>query len=96
MSNTVIKNLDRLILKLNSLGGNLQNAMNEATQQITTKAAADARRLAPTSTQTQSRSDGEAALRNSISESYTKEGGVTVGHVVVANPHAANVYRFCQ
>ena len=86
-----IKNLGRLFRKLDALGGNSQNVLNRITKQTTIKAAADARRMAPSNKEPQSRSDGEAPLKNSISENFSQEGAVEVGHVVVANPHAAYV-----
>ncbi len=86
-----IKNLGRLFRKLDALGGNAQPALNRSTKQVTTKAAADARRMAPVNKNPQSESDGSAALHNNISENFTQEGAATVGHVVVASDHGAYV-----
>jgi HK97 gp10 family phage protein len=91
MADEGFKGMSRLMRKLDRLGGNVQAAGNKATKQITLKAASDARRLAPSNKNPQSTSDGSAPLKNSITENFTDEDGMTVGHVVVANPHAAYV-----
>ncbi len=86
-----MKNFNRLMRKLDALGINAQPALNRSTVQITTKAAADARRMAPSNKEPQSRSEGSTPLKNAISENFTQEGPVEVGHVVVASDHGAYV-----
>lgn len=68
-----IKGMDRLLRKLESSGGNTQQALKIGIQKATKKIQADAKRLAPAGTSGQ--------LRNSIQATVEERDGTVVGTV---------------
>ncbi|MFD1954297.1 HK97-gp10 family putative phage morphogenesis protein [Paenibacillus thailandensis] len=77
-----VKNLSRLLAKLDALGGDVNQALKIGVAQGAKKVAGDAKMLAPVN-------DGE--LRNSINDDVKVEGDKIVGEVYTNAEHAPYV-----
>lgn len=80
--------MDALIRKLNALGGNVQNALNQAVMRTTSKARADAQMNVSHNSMSQATSNGEASLASTIVERFDNVAGVITGHVETSSPHS--------
>jgi HK97 gp10 family phage protein len=75
----VIQGMDSLIIKLNSMGGNVKNALLRGVQSTITTAQADAKRMSPVDT---------GALKMSISATSKGTTDGAEGKVYTNNPYA--------
>jgi len=88
--------MDALIRKLNALGGNVQNAFNQAVMRTTSKARSDAQMNVSHNSMSQATSNGEASLASTIVERFDNVAGVITGHVETSSPHAIDICRLYQ
>lgn len=86
-----IHGLESLIAKLNSMGGKVQEALNNAVLRVTADAGASARANYVPSASSQGGSEGSGGGRTAIHELSEMEGNMLIGKVVTNSPHAAYV-----
>lgn len=86
-----IKGMDSLMRKLDSLGGNVLEALRGAVKDTALAAEASAKANAPSSKHSQADSEGGGSLKGSITHEVKASGGRIEGRVYTKNDHAAYV-----
>lgn len=86
-----VKGVDSLIAKLRSIESGFGNAANLCVHRTAQKAAADARKMAPSGKYSQAGSGGSVSLRGSIAHRVEMNGSEAIGIVETNAPHAAFV-----
>ena len=86
-----VKGLSSLIAKLRAFDAAIENAAGQCVLRTAQKAAADARKLAPSNKHSQAGAGGAVSLRGSITHKVERKVDGVVGIVETNAPHAAFV-----